>query len=113
MKIVNVTRETLLAASGVLAYSFWSRLRGLLFTDCLPAGRGLVIKPCSSIHTVGMAYSIDVLFVDHRHIVIRGLAALEPYRMARCPGSAYVIELPAGTLAATGTQVGDKVKITG
>lgn len=52
-----------------LALSYWSRLRGLLFTK--PHAGLLVLCPCRSIHTVGMKYALDVAFVDGTGMVLR------------------------------------------
>lgn len=94
-----------------MARSFWARLKGLLLTEALHGGQGLLIKPCNSIHTIGMSYSIDILFVNSQDRVIKVAANIKPYRAVACKHSAYVIEFPAGTLARTGTQIGDKVEI--
>lgn len=110
MRIINVTRGTVLAEQGETARSFWARLKGLLLTETLQGGQGLLIKPCNSIHTIGMSYSIDALFVNSQDIVIKVAANIKPYRAVACTHSAYVIELPAGILAGTGTQIGDKVE---
>lgn len=47
-----------------IASSLPARMRGLLGTRALPAGEGLVIENCGSVHTVGMRYAIDVIFLD-------------------------------------------------
>lgn len=111
MRIINVTRGTVLAEQGETARSFGARLKGLLMTETLHGGQGLLIKPCNSIHTIGMSYSIDILFVNSRDRVIKVAANIKPYRAVTCMHSAYVVELPAGALARTGTQIGDKVEI--
>lgn len=107
MEIANVTKGKILADRARAADSFFTRLRGLLGTRGLPAGEGLVIRPCNSVHTFGMSYAIDVVFAAADHRVVRTVAGLAPGRLAACRGSRYVVELPAGTLAATGTAAGD------
>jgi uncharacterized membrane protein (UPF0127 family) len=111
IKIINITRGTDLITRGEMALNFWRRLKGLLFTDSLLCGQGIVIKPCSSIHTIGMSYYIDILFVNAEDIIVKSVVAMKPYRMARCTDSIFVIELPAGTVQRTGTQIGDKVVV--
>ena len=112
MKVTNITRKNLLVENGELALTFWSRLKGLLFTDDFPKGQGILIKPCSSIHTIGMAYSIDIIFVDEQDMVIKTVVGMKPYRLTSCRGSSYVIEVPMGTVMRTATQCGDKVMVS-
>ncbi|MDT8903676.1 DUF192 domain-containing protein [Anaeroselena agilis] len=111
MEIVNVTTGKLLANDARLADSFFTRLRGLLGTEGLPDGGGLVIRPCCSIHTFGMKYPIDVLFAADGDRVAHTVANLGPGRMTLCRGSRYVIELPPGTLDRTGTKPGDQLRL--
>lgn len=107
MKIINTTKSTGVAGTVRIADSFLLRLKGLLGTKSLPNGEALIIKPCYSVHTIGMAYAIDVLFVDGQNRILKVVSHLQPWRAASCRGSVYVIELPAGTADITGTGCGD------
>ena len=78
-------------------------------TKCLPAEEALLIRPCSSIHTIGMKYPIDVLFMAADDRVLKIAASIAPGRAAMAMGSAYVLELPAGTAKRTGTVAGDQL----
>lgn len=111
MEIVNLTTGKTLARDARVADSFLTRLKGLLGTRCLPAGEGMVIRPCNSVHTFGMKYPIDVVFADAAGRVLKTVTFLEPWRMAACGGSRYVVELPPGTLAGTGTVPGDQLAL--
>lgn len=111
MQILNQTRETTLAVNARLADTFFSRLRGLLGTKSLPEGSALVIRPCNSVHMFGMRYSLDVLFVASDQHVLKMVAALAPGKVAVCPGAAYAVELPVGTLIRIGTAVGDELRL--
>lgn len=106
--VVNNTRSHRLAAQVELAFSFWRRLLGLMFRRRLPDQRGLLIAPCRSVHTWHMRFPIDVVFLD-RHARVVGLeSALPPWRFSRSyPSAWFALELPAGTIAQSGTQVGD------
>ena len=78
----------------------------------MPAGTGLWIDPCPSIHMFFMRYAIDVLFLDRELRVTRAIESLAPWRVAfGALGSRSVLELPLGTIAACGTRVGDAVAI--
>ena len=111
MRIINVTKQQVLGDNIKVAVTFFTRLVGLLTTPNLPTGAGLVIKPCSSVHTLGMRYPIDVVFVDASDTVVKVVDRLKPSRLANHWGADYVIELPAGTIAATFTQLGDKLEL--
>jgi uncharacterized membrane protein (UPF0127 family) len=111
MMILNVTRKTCVATTSRLADSFFSRLKGLLGTAGLAEGAALVITPCSSIHTFGMAYPIDVLFIGDDNKVLRIISSFSPGRAACCGNSRCVIELPAGAAEVSQTQVGDEITI--
>lgn len=111
MEVVNLTTGKTLATDARLAADFFSRLRGLLGTQGLADGAGLVIRPCSSIHTYGMNYPIDVVFADAAGQVTLASAGLGPRRMLMCRGSSYVVELPPGTLDRTETKAGDYLRL--
>lgn len=109
MIIKNLNKNMSIASNVSVADAFLTRLKGLLATKQLETGKGLVIRPCTSIHTVGMNYDIDVLFVDSDDNVLKVVSNMPANRFALCRKSSYVIELPAGTIEATGTTVGDKI----
>ena len=112
IRITNQTRDRVLAARAELARSFWARGRGLMGRASLPDSYALIIFPESSIHTFFMRVPIDVLFVDRGDRVIGLREAMPPSRpvagVAPWRGR-YVIEMPAGVIAATGTVLGDQL----
>ena len=89
--------------------NLFDRLRGLLGRPALLASEGLLIKPCSSVHTIGMKYKIDLAFLDRQWIIVKTVTALKPWRMAACPSAHMVLELAEGSLhklqLETGTQL--------
>ncbi len=110
--VTNLTRGTTIVSSGRVAARFWSRFRGLMLAPPLPAGAGLVIVPCSSIHTQFMRFPIDVLYVNKEDVIVGIDRNLHPWRIGRFYKKVhYVVELPAG--GAEGCQVGDKLEISG
>jgi hypothetical protein len=115
LRILNQTRDRLLADQGELAGSFWSRGWGLMGRTALPRGYALVIYPEWSIHTFFMRVAIDVLFVGRDHRVVGLREAMPPNRLfagvAPWRGR-YVVEMPAGVIGETGTTVGDQLVIT-
>ncbi len=113
MKAINHTRKTCLAHSVIMADSFFPRLKGLLGKPRLNPGWCLVLKPCKSVHTVLMRFSIDVLFLDRHGRALRLISHMPPFRLSGIVRDSHLaVELPAGTLAASGTKVGDIIKLT-
>jgi uncharacterized protein len=111
--VVNTTRGQTLADRCDLAKSFLARGRGLLGRAGLAAGEGLVIYPEWSVHSFFMRFPIDVIFCDAQDRVVGLRAKMAPnLPFAGKWGARYVIELPAGAIAATGTQVGDQLTLT-
>lgn len=108
MRVINSSRGTVLAERAEVARTWWARGKGLLGRRALPEGGGLIIDPCSSIHTWFMAFPIDVAFVAADGRVVRVAHTLRPWRIGPLArGVRYVVELPAGTLARTGTAAND------
>ncbi|MFC1805157.1 DUF192 domain-containing protein [Candidatus Omnitrophota bacterium] len=113
MKIINKTRNTILAEDAALAGSCLKRLKGLLGRDGLKRGEGLVIKPCSSIHTFFMRFIIDALFIDKECKVVALKKRLRPWRLTPVYWKAdSVIELPAGVIDEASTGIGDDIRLT-
>ena len=111
MQVLNQTRNVLLITQGRLANTFWSRLRGLLGSMPLKSGEGLILAGEKSIHTLFMTFPIDVVYVDKNYKVIRVDPNMVPYRLGPfIAKSAYVLEMPAGTITNSATQVGDQLK---
>jgi uncharacterized membrane protein (UPF0127 family) len=68
-----------------------------------------LLKPCSAVHTFGMAYPIDVLFCDAAGTILRIVPGLPPWRVARHAHAAAVWELRAGSAEQWGWRVGDRI----
>ena len=92
-----------------IADTAWTRAKGLLGRRALPAGEGLLIRPCSSIHMFFMLFAIDALFVDREMRVVGVAANLRPWKVAWRPRAHAVIELAAGEAERRGVQVGDSL----
>jgi uncharacterized protein len=112
MKATDCTSGKELALHLALADTLLARLKGLLGRSALPAGEGLWIKPCNSVHTFGMKFPIDVVFLDQGKRVVGVAKALRPNRISRIYSAAKsVIELPAGTIDASDTVPGNQLKV--
>src|SRR5205823_2074563 len=93
----NRTRGAILAANVSVADTARSRRIGLLRHETLEPGNGLWIYPTQAIHTFGMRFSIDVVFLDRRLRVRRIYHRLRPYRLTSFVwGARSVLELASG-----------------
>ena len=113
LRVENESRQVLLVDKGRVANNFFTRLRGLVGVKQLAAGDGLLIQPCNQVHCMFMSIPIDVLYIGKDGRVLAIDAAMRPWAMGRMVrGAKSVLELPAGTAAATDTTVGDQLRIT-
>ena len=110
MRAINVSKGYVLSVGVVAVESLWDRMKGLIGRDYLEKGESLWIRPCNSVHTLGMKFPIDVLFLDFENRVVGVSERISPNRISKFVFKAKsVLELPAGTLSATVTKVGDRV----
>ena len=109
----NVARGTVLGDRIDLADRWWDRLKGLLGRENLGRGEGMLLRPCRAIHMLGMRAALDVAFLNSAGHVVALYPDLQPGSRTRWHGTARdALELPPGTLAATGTRVGDTIVCT-
>jgi uncharacterized membrane protein (UPF0127 family) len=112
VRVYNTTRHSCLGEQISMADSSLRRLVGLLGKRSLAPGYGLFIVPSQAVHTVGMAFPIDVVFVDKKYNVLGVRKAVRPFRITRVFWKAFgVLELPAGTITGSHTEVGDQLKV--
>ena len=112
MSIVNLSKETTLASHVEIADTPPKRMQGLLGREFLPEGEALMITHCQSIHMLFMKFPIDVVFLDNQNKVVGVTARIKPFAFSPIFWkSSCAIELPAGTIEATKTCVGDQLVI--
>lgn len=113
LRAYNRTRNTPLVIHGTIAANWWSRLRGLLGHAPLQPGEGLLLRGENAIHTFGMTFAIDVLFLDRTGRVVHLIPAMPPWRISPLVARARdVLELPAGIIAQTNTSLGDQIELS-
>jgi uncharacterized membrane protein (UPF0127 family) len=89
-----------------VADRFIARALGLLVGAPLDPAAGLLISPCSSIHTLGMRYPIDVVFMDREARVLRVCPDVRAGRMRFAPRARAVLELRSGVADLHGIEPG-------
>lgn len=110
LRVTNRTRGILLGDRIGSADDSATRREGLLKRPGLEPGEGLWIAPCEAVHCFFMKFTIDVLFLDKKKRVVKVVPSLKPWRIAGCLRAFSTLELPEGTIAATGTAKGDELE---
>lgn len=109
LRVRNETRNTVLATGADIADTSAKRRTGLLKHKSLEPGEGLWIAPCESVHTFFMKFAIDLVYLDKKKQVRKIRHAVPPWRLSACLAAHSVLELPAGSAAASLTQTGDQL----
>jgi uncharacterized membrane protein (UPF0127 family) len=109
---MNVTRQTLLASNMEIADSGPKRSKGLLGRTGLGPGEGLWIVPCESVHTIGMQFPIDLVYLDRKQRVKKVRSNVPGWRLSACLSAHSVIELAAGVVQDTHTAPGDYLEFS-
>lgn len=86
------------------------RRTGLLKHTGLAEGEGLWIVPCEGVHTFGMKFAIDVVFLSKKRVVLKVRKDMAKRRLSLCLRAHSVLELPAGMAEKTSTQSGDQLE---
>jgi uncharacterized protein len=113
--VYNKTRETFVATEAIVADSYVRRLVGLLGKTerWAKLGTGLWIVPSRGVHTIGMLFPIDLIFLNKDKEVVHLEEYVRPFRISRVSLKASsVLELPSHTIYRSGTQVGDRFEIS-
>jgi protein-S-isoprenylcysteine O-methyltransferase Ste14/uncharacterized membrane protein (UPF0127 family) len=112
MPIKNLTKNKILPYKVMLAENLFSRLIGLLGKSKLSSKCAIHIVPCKGIHTLGMKFPIDVLFLDSQGMALKWFSNLTPNKISQViPSSHSVLELPANSISETDIQIGDHIQV--
>ena len=110
MKTLILKKDGTTIANAWLANHYFTRLRGLLGRT-LPTGGGLLLAPCNCIHTLGMRYAIDAVYLDRTGLVLRVDDSLPAGKACKAQkGARFVLELPAGAASRQNIRVGGRLE---
>jgi uncharacterized membrane protein (UPF0127 family) len=107
--LMNERTHQTVATTVEIAATRTTRRRGLLGRDGLPDASAMVLAPCAAVHTAGMRFPIDVVFVDRQGYAVKVVRNLQPWRIALATSGRAVIEMPAGTLRWGQVLLGDRL----
>jgi len=104
------TKKEIIVSEVIEASNFFSKLSGLIFRRKLKDSQGFLIRKCNSVHTIGMMYRIDVVFLDKKNRVSAIYCNLKPFRVTPFVKDAFsVLEAQAGVIGKTSLKVTDLV----
>jgi hypothetical protein len=112
LQVTNLTRQTVLASCVEVAGNGEKRRRGLLGRDRLSFGEGLWIIPCEAVHTIGMRFPIDLVYLDRAHRIKKVRTGVSPWRLSACLSAHSVLELAGGTLRDSQSRPGDRLEFS-
>jgi len=110
LRVVNLSQNTEIATSVEVADTGAARSKGLLGRLGLGPGEGLWIVPCESVHTFGMKFPIDLVYLDRAHRIRKIRKRVVPWRISACFTAHSVLELAAGAIGEGDAQPGDIVE---
>ena len=110
LKVFNRTRQTVLGTCVEKADNGATRRKGLLGRSGLASGEGIWIVPCESVHTFGMKFSIDLVYLDRNKKVKKVRSGVAPWRLSACLSAHSVLEFASGTIHSTQTRPGDTLE---
>jgi uncharacterized protein len=110
--VYNRNREAFLGLSVAPADTLTTRLKGLLGRVRLKPDDGIWLSPSRGIHTIGMLFAIDVIYLDSANRVIHLVEHMGPFRISpiriKC---ASILELKSRAIYLSNTQIGDELLI--
>jgi uncharacterized membrane protein (UPF0127 family) len=109
LTVRNLSKSTVLGDRIEVADTSERRRTGLLKHTGLGAGEGLWIVPCEGVHTFGMKFAIDVIYVNRKKQVVKIRPNMVQRRISLCLTAHSVVELPVGVIESTGTRPGDEL----
>ncbi len=110
VRVRNRDRGTVLAEAAGVADTSAKRRTGLLKHTQLNPGEGLWIAPCEAVHSFGMKFAIDVVYLDRKKRVRKLRKQMVPRRLSACLTAHSVLELPVGVIEASQTRPGDQLE---
>jgi uncharacterized membrane protein (UPF0127 family) len=94
-RFLHLPRRRLWDRSVWVALTWRARLLGLTALRALPPGTGLLLPRCRSVHTFGMRFALDLVWLDASGTVVRIDRGVPPGRLRTCRAARSVVELPA------------------
>lgn len=91
------------------ACNFIQRAFGLIFRKKLLTNEVFHIKPCNSVHTFGMRYAIDIVYLDKTGVILKITKNMQKRRISWCFKARSVLEFKSNASDVLAMQIGDVV----
>ena len=110
--VYNQTRESFLSLNVKAADTIFSRLKGFIGRFKLRSDEGIWIVPSRGVHTLGLFFPLDLVYLDENHRVIHLVEYFPSFRIGPLKTQAEsVLELPTHTIYSSHTQPGDQLVV--
>jgi uncharacterized protein len=110
--VFNKTRESFISLSVAAADTHLTRLKGLVGRLRLKSDDGIWVVPSQGVHTIGVLFAIDLIYLDADHRVVHTIESFGTFRIGPIRRNcASVLELPTRTIYSSQTHVGDELLI--
>jgi len=110
--VFNRTRESFLGVRVASADTLLMRLKGALGRLALKPHDGIWLSPSNGIHTIGMLFAIDLVYLDSDNRVIHLVEQIGPFRISPIrKACASILELESRAIYSSNTRVGDELVI--
>lgn len=99
MKLIKQDNQQVILSDVKIAKNPFSRMKGLLFTKEILPGKGLCLKPCNGVHSIGMRYAIDVIYLNKAGAIQKIIHDFKPGKLGPVNFKTHqIVEMKAGTL---------------
>lgn len=113
MKAISIKNNKIIADNIAVANNIITRFIGLLGKKILEEKAGMLITPCNSIHSFGMKFNFDAVFLDKNDEIVYLIEKMPPYKLSPIIFKAQsVLELSEGTIEKFSLKIGDKLELT-
>jgi uncharacterized protein len=110
--VYNQTRECFLSLGVLPADTMLTRLIGLIGKIRLKVDEGLWVLPSCGIHTFGVLFPLDLIYLNEKHQVVDVIEHFPRFRISPLrPQASSVLELPIHTIYTSQTQPGDQLVV--
>jgi uncharacterized protein len=110
--VYNQTRECFLSLGVTVADTTFTRMKGLIGRMKLRFDDGIWLVPSSGIHTMGVMFPLDLIYLDENLKVVHAIEYFPTFSISPLrTKSASVLELPTHTIYSSQTQPGDQLLI--
>ncbi len=112
MRIKSLRNNQFICENAIWAKSFLTRMIGLLNKNNFDSFDGLLLSPCSQVHSILMKYSFDAVYLNKNYEIITFYKSVEKNKILPYNSVVkHILELPAGTIELKKMEIGDVLRV--